>query len=163
MQKSSSSETKSPAKSSKSLWAENHFDILKLRYDDQVTLLRKLTDIDLQVFGGYLTVSLAFASWASQYPPTDTRSTVGLLIISLAFAFAASIMLLFNFKRRLEIIETVQNINEALGYETVGALIEGKKINAKTKFRPWRNLYFFVIWVVFAGLALLLSAEMVVA
>ncbi len=141
----------------------NKFEILKLRYDDQVNLLRKLTDVDLQVFGGYLTIALAFGSWASQNSPTELLSKIGLLLIATVLASSASMLLFFNFKRRIEIVETIKNLNEAFGYETIGLFIPDKKINAHTVFRPWRNVYYVSIWSVFIGNCLILMAKHVVA
>jgi hypothetical protein len=135
---------------------DKKFEILKLRYDDQVTLLRKLTDVDLQVFGGYLTIALAFGSWASQHPPTAFLSTIGLMVIATVLAGSASMLLFFNFKRRIEIVGTVKNLNEAFGYEVIGLFIEAKKINANTVFRPWCDVYFVAIWSVFIGICLIL-------
>ena len=138
------------------IWQVNRFDVLKLRFEDQVALLRKLTEVDLQVFGGYLTVSLAFGSWVSQNPIKDHLSILGLIIISLVLAISSTTLLLFNFKRRVEIVATIKNINTALGYDTVGAFVEGKTLNAPTIFRPWRHIYFLCIWSVFCGLLLVL-------
>ena len=139
---------------------DKKFEILKLRYDDQVALLRKLTDVDLQIFGGYLTLALAFGSWASQHPPTALLSTIGLLVIATVLTGSASMLLFFNFKRRIEIVGTVKNLNEALGFETIGLFIEGKKINVNTVFRPWRNVYFVAIWSIFIGICLILWASL---
>lgn len=150
---------KAPPVPPKSMFQEKRFDILKLRYDDQVTLLRKLTDVNLQVFGGYLTLSLAFGSWVSQHPIKDLPSRGGLTIISLTLAIATTTFLLFNAKRREEIVATVRNLNEALGYESVGLFLPDQSINAKTKFRPWRNVFFLCIWSVFAGTSLLVFAQ----
>jgi hypothetical protein len=138
------------------LWEEKKFDLLKIRFDDQVSLLRKLTDIDLQVFGGYLTISLAFASWVTQQAPKESGSILGLALISGVIAVSATVLLLFNAKRRVEVVGTVKNLNLALGYDVVGAYIEDKKLNADTKFRPWKNVFFFCIWTVYAGILLVL-------
>ncbi len=142
------------------IWEERRFDALKLRFDDQVALVRKLTDIDLQVFGGYLTISLAFGSWLSQNPRRDASAIVGLLVISLTLAISTSFLLYFNFKRRVEVVATIKNINVALGYEEVGAYIPSRALNAPTIFRPWRNIYFLCIWFVFAGILLILTSQL---
>jgi hypothetical protein len=143
------------------VWVESRFEVLKLRYEDQVSLLRKLTDVDLQVFGGYLTVSLAFGSWLSQQQPLEYLALLGLTVIAIVLAMSTTIMLLFNFKRRVEVVATVTNLNEALGLDAAGALTPDKKINATTIFRPWRNVYYLCIWSVFFGLSLLLYSKQV--
>ncbi|MFZ4701891.1 MAG: hypothetical protein ACOYMG_17735 [Candidatus Methylumidiphilus sp.] len=132
------------------------FEALKLRYDDHVALLRKLTDLDLQIFGGYLTLALGFGSWASQHPQRGPWVILGLLLIAFALSLATAALLHYNFRRRKEAVETLKNINMALGYEAVGAYIEGKKINAETTFRPWRGIYLLVIFAVFLGLVIIL-------
>ncbi len=143
------------------VWVEKRFDVLKLRYDDQVSLLRKLTDVDLQVFSGYLTVSLAFGSWLSQQQPLDYLALIGLAVIAAVLAISTTVMLLFNFKRRVEVVATVKNLNEAFGFEAAGAIIPDKKVNATTVFRPWRSVYYLCISSVFFGLSLLLYSKQV--
>ena len=142
------------------VWEEKRFDALKLRFDDQVSLLRKLTDVDLQVFGGYLTIFLAFGSWLSQHPTKELYAILGLTVISATLAVSTSFLLFFNFKRRVEIVGTIKNLNEALGFEEVGTYISGKPLNAPTKFRPWRDIYFLCIWFVFAGILLILLSQL---
>ena len=127
------------------------FEALKLRYDDHVSLLRKMTDLDLQVFGGYLTIALGFGSWASQNPQDIPSVKFGLLLISLALSLAAAALLHYSYHRRREAVETLKNINIALGFETDGVYLEGKKINSHTTFRPWRGTYLLTIFAMYLG------------
>ena len=56
-------------------------DILKMRFKDQVDLLRTMTKIDLQVFGGYITIQLLLAAWLGEHPPANLYSKCGIFLI----------------------------------------------------------------------------------
>ena len=59
----------------------NEFEALKVRYEDQVKLLRFMTQIDLRIFSGYMTLQLALAAWLAANPPSGIFATIGILIV----------------------------------------------------------------------------------
>ncbi|EJS9609378.1 hypothetical protein BBM40_21510 [Vibrio parahaemolyticus] len=140
----------------------NKYDALKLRFTDQVSLLVKITELDLKIFSGYITVQLALGAWLitkSSFLPVDTcqriLSIIGLLIIDTVLSGIAATLLYNNYMRRREIIATVKNLNSALGYNQRGVYIESP-INAETKFRPWWWSYLLGIFCGYVGIAVVL-------
>lgn len=115
----------------------NAFEILKLRFEDQTSLLRKMTEIDLQVMTGFATVQLVFSAWLSQAKISSCEIKLGFLIITVIFSLLTIKILYNNYQRRNEVVSTVKNLNSALGLSDADIFITGKAINAKTKYRPW--------------------------
>lgn len=136
----------------------NEFEALKIRFENQTELLYRMSLIDIQVFTGYITLQLAFGAWIAAHPSniTDTFSRAGLLAIDLALAAIAFAMLFNSYERRKEVVETVNNCNSALGYSAPGVYLEGRPLNAETKWRPWAGWYFAGVVVGAAGVAMVL-------
>lgn len=131
---------------------KNKYDALKLRFTDQVALLVKMTEIDLKIFSGYITLQLALGAWLitkkDLLPPDEHQrivSLIGLFVLDVVLAGIASKFLYNNFKRRAEVVGTVNNLNEALGFTKPGIYIESA-INAQTQFRPW--WYWYLVGIV---------------
>ena len=128
----------------------HEFEALKLRYEDQVTLLRTLTALDLQIFTGYITIQTVLGGWLTQYPVSSILLKIGLLFIDLTLSGVAGWLLYNDYKRRIEVVATIKNLNEALGYTKPNIYLQGKAINATTKFRPW--VYGYIVGVVTGAL-----------
>ena len=133
------------------LTPEQKFEALKLRYQDHVALLRWMTNLDFKIFGGYMTLQLAFASWLSQHPVLATWSRLGLFVIDFTLAFLAARLLYLSDKRRNEVVATLQNVNSALGYNTEGAFLSERALNPPTKRYRWPLWYVAGVFVGFAG------------
>ena len=132
------------------------FEALKLRFLDQVELLRVMTQLDLKIFTGYLTLQLAFGGWLST---TDIKSLlikIGLLTIDLSLTGLASKLVYNSYRRRKEVVATLKNINDALNFNTLDYYIKDSKINATTKFRPWWYWYLIGIYAGFTGIVLII-------
>ena len=138
------------------LTGQQKFEALKLRYKDQVELLRFMTKLDFQIFGGYTTLQLALGSWLSQHTIAVPLAKVGILLVDLALALIAGILLYNDFRRRKEVVSTIKNINAALGYSEPNVYLEGKVLNAETAFRPWAHFYILGVIVCFLGIILLI-------
>lgn len=119
------------------IYKDHAFEALKLNFETQTSLLRFLTQIDLQVFIGYITLQLALASWLSSHPLNNWWIKVGVLLIDLVLSCICLMFLYNNYRRRKEVAETVRNLNEALGYMNKDVYLEGKTINAQMNFRPF--------------------------
>lgn len=115
----------------------HEFDALKLQFETQTLLLRTLTDIDLRIFTGYITVQLLLGGWLSRYSPQNLWLKMGIFVIDLTLTGIAYWLLNNNYMRRKEAATTVGNLNEALGFMEPGIYIQGKAVNAPTSFRPW--------------------------
>ncbi len=124
----------------------HEFEALKLRYEDHVELLRTLTALDLQIFTGYITVQVVLGGWLTQYPVRDILLKIGLVLIDLTLSGVAGWLLYNNYKRRTEVVGTIKNLNDALGFTKPDIYLQGKAINAPTTFRPW--VYGYLVGVV---------------
>lgn len=123
----------------------NKIEILKMYFENQTNLLRFLTQIDLQILTGYLTLQLFFGSWIATREVADFSTKVGLIIINITISFAAGKLLYNNYRRRIEVAETVQNLNEALEFGQKGTYLAEKVLNAPTRFRPWWYWYIVIV------------------
>lgn len=138
------------------------FDALTINLNNHVEHIRYLTQIDLRIFSGYVTLQLVFAGWLTKNPVTDIVFQIGLFLIDVTLSIIIGFVLYYNYVRREEIVETLENINMALGFNVEGAYIEGKIINAKKKvrtskgFEPWVWFYLAGITAIILGVSLVL-------
>lgn len=116
------------------------FEALKMRYDDQVALLRFMTTFDFQIFGGFITLQAAVGSWLASHPIGSIWAQLGILVID-AVAVLLSLKLLHNqHLRRQEVQATIGNINDALGFNESGVYLEGRSLNPSYGRRLWFKL-----------------------
>jgi hypothetical protein len=132
------------------------FDALKIRYEDQVALLRSLTQNELKLVSGFVTMQLVLGGWLSAHPTGSMVQNVGLLIIDLVLAGGVAKILHHSYRRRGEVIATVLNLNEALGYSVKGAYIDNKTINPSPAIRSWFGTFLVSIAAGVIGFALIL-------
>jgi len=131
------------------------FEALKLRYTDHVELLRSITKLDVQIFSGYITVQLALGAWLGSHP-INLWPKIGLSVIDLVLAVIALKLLHKDFLRRKEVVGIIENINEALNFNTEGAYLPGKSINDNTNTRPWFSWFVVGIIAGFIGIVIIL-------
>ena len=140
---------------------KNHeFEVLKLQFETQTSLLRNLTDIDLRIFTGYITLQLILGGWLSENPLQNLWLMIGILILNFTLTAIAFWLLRNSYKRRKEVAATIQNLNEALGLLTPGIYLRDKAINTHTMFRPWVYGYHIGLIIGFFGIALIIFAPM---
>ena len=113
-------------------YEKNEFEALKCRFKDQTELLYRITLLDLRIFTGYLTLQIALGAWIATHQTISSSLTVcaGLLLIDCSLAVIAIAFLYYNSERRLEVVETVKNCNEALGFEELGVYLHNRPLNA---------------------------------
>ncbi|MFC1544476.1 hypothetical protein ACFL4Y_04410, partial [Gemmatimonadota bacterium] len=135
----------------------NKYDALKTRFLDQVELLHRMTLVDLKVFFAYMTLQLGIGAWvAANKQAIDTPFLkIGLMVIDLGIAIVATGLLYNNRRRRTEVIATVRNCNQALGYEDEGAFLPSHKLNAETTTRFWATWYYIALAIAFIGVAII--------
>ena len=131
-------------------------EILTLAFGNHVQYLRWLSQIDLRMFGGFLTLQLVLGGWLLQYPPVRASATSGILIIDVVLAFAASVFLIKNQVRRKREVTTLGNISEALGLTKEGYFLENKKIMESPQSDPSLWLYLLAIGTSVIGIALII-------
>jgi hypothetical protein len=135
------------------------FESLKFHLEQQTQNLRNMTQIDLTIMSGYMTLQIALGGWLvrpAQGIAAPFGVRIGLSITDLALAIVATWLLLNSRLRRGEVIQTIHNLNEALGYDEVGFYLPDRKINADTKTRFWCPLYLFLVFVAAVGLQLII-------
>lgn len=134
----------------------HEFEALKLRYEDQVQLLRTLTEIDHRLVTALFTLQLALGAWLATQATVAPRLQWGLAVIDLAIA-AIFVKLLFNNnRRRQEVAATIANVNAALGFLEPGVYLEGKALNPEYVRRYWFAWYVVAVFVSTVGVLLVL-------
>jgi hypothetical protein len=137
--------------------AERYFDALKLNYEQQVQNLRNITNIDFKVFGWFSSLQMALGGYMAEHAlALALRQRVGVAVMDASLAMLVGRVLVLSKKRRSEVVETLWNLNLALGYEDESRFIPGKKVNASTTFRPWLRWYLAAIAASFLGLMVIL-------
>ena len=131
-------------------------EILTLAFGNHVQYLRWLSQIDLRMFGGFLTLQLVLGGWLLQYTPTRALAASGILIIDVMLAIVAAVFLIKNQKRRNREVTTIGNICEALGLTVEGVFLEKRKIMESPQSEPSLRLYLFAIATSVIGIALII-------
>ena len=81
------------------------FEALKLSYTTQTELLHRLTQIDLRIFSGYISVQLIFGGWSAKNPINSLPAQFGILLINVALTIVACGLLHNNYLRRKEVVK----------------------------------------------------------
>ena len=139
---------------------EQKFGALKMRYKDQVKLLRYMTTLDFKIFGGYITLQILLGAWLSTYPPATLIACAGIATIDLALTIVGAVFLENDYKRRAEVAATLKNIAVALRFSEDDAYITPGPLNVSTKSRAWRHWYRLGLLLAFSGIILLLVAAL---
>lgn len=140
------------------IYKDHEFEAAKLRYEDQVEVSRFLRTIELKVMSGLVTVQLLLGAWIYTHPPSGIWMRISFLTLDAGFAVLAG-SLLWNFnRRRVEIVGTIKNLNEALGYEQEGVYLADKAINSPSVTRLLYGWYIFGIGLTFIGFCSVLFA-----
>src|SRR4051812_37932808 len=109
----------------------NKFEAIKYRHEGQAKLLQFISTLDNQLYGGFLTIQIAFGGFLTQVEIQDLISKIGLFIIDVTIAFVCVGLLYNNYRRRKEVQATIKNCNSALGFDKVGFYLPEKTINPK--------------------------------
>ncbi len=138
--------------------SDRSLEFLKLRYQDQVELLRFLTSLELKVIFGYFTVVTAVVAWLTTKAP---ESFNGQIVLSAVIGFSTICVVYYLYsqkKRRDEAVETIVNLNSAMGLYEVGKYLDNKAINPPSKYRPLFPVYLIaIVGVCLSSIYLLLS------
>lgn len=133
----------------------HEFEALKLRYEDQVHLMRALTEIDHRLVTAFFTLQLALGAWLVSQVAIAPRLQWGLGAIDLALAAIFLKLLYNNHCRRQEVADTIASVNEALGFNEPGVYLEGKPLNPAYDRRYWFKWY--VVAVIVSSVGVLLA------
>ncbi len=135
---------------------ERRFRALLMLYERHSELLQFMSRHDLQMFGGYITLQLALGGWLAQPPALTLEARIAIGVIDAAMASLAAALIQMAYRRRKEISDLFENLNEALEFTREGAYLRGRSLWPETAFRPWRRWYLFGISLAFAGVLVLL-------
>lgn len=113
------------------------FQAVIVRFQDHVEMLRGLTRIDLQLLFGYMTLEFAFGSWLVKNPLEDTATRIGLIGLNSTLFFMAIKLMYNNYRRRSEVVSSLKNVLDYLGFRSEGVYLKNKALDAESKYRPW--------------------------
>lgn len=122
-------------------FAGHEFEALKLRYEDQVALLRFLTEIDFKIFTAFFTLQLALGSFLATQDVISRNGAVGLACIDIALAGLSTKLLFNNHLRRQQVAATIDRLNDALGFKEPGIYLDGVALNPKYPRHHWFPWY----------------------
>ena len=125
-------------------------------HKNQVELLRHQTNVDLRIFGGYISLQLAVGSWISVHPIPSLQARLGMGAVDLALSALAAFILWRNSVRRGQVVAVVRRLNEALGYTEPDVYLKGRALHDNHRFVPWLPYYLAGLLVGFLGVGLLL-------
>ena len=80
----------------------NRLEILRMGYQNQLEYLRMMSDLDLKLFTGYITLQIVLGGWLAKSPVEGLSIKVGLMVIDLAMAFIGIVAFRVNQERRAE-------------------------------------------------------------
>lgn len=135
----------------------NKLDILRIGFENQVQYLRMMSEVDLKIFSGYITVQLILASWFAKNPVSTISLKGGFLLIEFAFALLAINTFRVNQKRREEAVSVLKNLCEALGFTVRGVFLPEKAIQESVPVRPWFWLYIATVILSAIGVAIIVG------
>lgn len=135
--------------------SSQRFDALKMRYQDHVELLRYLTGLELRLFSGVITIQVAIGSWLATSPIESSATLFLLLALNFVLVACGIVLFINNILRRKEAVETLENINLALGFDTRGYYLADRALNAPSKRRVWGPWYIAGIVIAFIGVAVI--------
>jgi len=137
-------------------YKNNEFKALCLRYNDHVELMREMTRTDIKMLFGYITLQLLVAGWLVNEQIESLTIKIGLFIIDFSLAFITTRFLYNNYRRRQEVVNTLKNINDALGFNQKDIYLKDAAINSPTKFRPYFAWFLIGVFSSLLGLLLIL-------
>ena len=128
---------------------DQKFEAVKYRHNDQSLLSQKLIDIDLKVFFGYITIQLLLGSFLIKHKDSiGLIDSLGIAIVDLVFAVVCLIFLIYNTKRRVEVIDTIKNCNEIMKFNSKDYFKGGISVNGKSKIKKHSFIYGYFIGVI---------------
>ena len=140
---------------------EHKVNVLRDVYRTYAELLYNLTQIDLRVFGGYITIQfVALGFVLSEIPCVEPLDFVGIALMGTTITVIALNLIKLNFKRRYEAKIVMHRLNVSIGLKTKGFFIRNEKIYYSLSekadnnewgpdHRPWMDFYYIGIIIGF--------------
>ena len=117
-------------------------NLLKEKYLDHAEDLRFRTGYDFKLLSGFITLNFALAALLSNYPLSNLWFKTGFATFIFGLCFLTILLFQRNNRRRKIIVNIMQNLNDALGFDKDGVFRKEGPINPpsnkKTTFwLPW--------------------------
>ncbi len=135
---------------------DQKFQAALARFQDHAEILRAMTNIDLQILGGYITLQLGLAAWLGEHPLQNSFARGGLLLIDVTLAALAAKLLYNSYRRRLEVVSSLKNTLAFLRFQEKGAYLIESELDVPTIFRPWWYWYLIGVGVAVVGVSVVL-------
>lgn len=119
------------------------FEALKLRYTDQVEVLRHMKQNEFRLVFGFLTLQLILCAFVLKAEnPIGITQVVAIGALDSFAGIALTVMFCDYKKRRTEVVDTIRSIMTVFEFYTEGAYAEKITINPPTpKMTDWSNWY----------------------
>ena len=128
---------------------EQKVEVILYPHSDQSSLLRKLTDVDLKIFFGFITIQILMGNFLlSQNLTPSLIKSIGLGSVDIVFAVVCVIFLLHNYRRRKEAVETIKNCNSILKLDQSNIYKNGITVNGNSYLKKHWFIYGYVIGIV---------------
>jgi hypothetical protein len=108
---------------------EKKLTVLLERYKEHAAHIRHLDNFDVRIFGGFITLQLALASWFAVNPIHAPLIKLGVIAVNAALLLVAFFIISGSRNRRKEVVQVIWNISEALGLDRAGTYLAEKPIN----------------------------------
>src|SRR3990172_4272816 len=92
-------------------------EVLLTRYKEHAAHIRHLDNFDVKIFGGFISIQLALASWFAIHPIDDVLTKFGLCIVNFSLLIVTFFIILGSRNRRHEVVAVIWNISKALGLD----------------------------------------------
>jgi len=133
---------------------DRKFQAALARFQDHTELLRTLTSVDIQIFGGYLAIQLALATWVGENALKTNDVRLGVMLVDITIAALSAKLLYNNYRRRIEVVGGLKRVIEVLCFREKGVYLSEQTLDADTVFRPWWPWYLIGVGVALLGVLL---------
>jgi hypothetical protein len=124
------------------LSSDQRFEAIKYRHEDQARLLLAISTNELKIYGSFLTLQLTLGGFLTQVSIPSNYDKIGLFAIDLSLAFVTFKLLVNLYNRRKEVVKTLKNCNEELGFHTP---VEPSNIPINTPTKDRTSLFWFSV------------------
>lgn len=141
---------------------EQKIDVLKLVYTEEGQNLRFETSTAQRLMTYFITVELALGAWVASAHPFDERARWAVFLLNAAFGACIVILIVLNYRRRLEVVMPMRRALAALKLTEVGVYHPDEPIHVWKVNASWRKGYIWLVLLFCAAQALplfLLAAE----
>ena len=135
-------------------------DALRIGYENQVGYLKLMSDVDIKLFFGYITIQLALANWIVTHPLETNSLKFAMLILDGSLAAVSCMLFWLNHRRRVYATKVLENFSRELGFLDTNNFEIETELQESPPVRPWFWLYVISVVVAAIGVCLIiLTAE----